>query len=60
AFFGKAMDGVRAGPDKLLLREEAGAAPETIKVSSSAFEDGQAIPVRFTADAEGLSPPLTW
>ena len=60
AFFGKALDGVRAGPDKLLLNEEAGAAPDTIRVESSAFADGGAIPVRFTADGEGLSPPLAW
>lgn len=60
AIFGKALDGVRAGPDKLLLNEEAASAPETIEVNSTAFGDGQPIPVRFTADGEGLSPPLTW
>ncbi len=59
-FFGKALEGVRAGPDKLLLREEAGPAPETIRVTSSAFEDGGTLPVRFTADGDGVSPPLAW
>lgn len=59
-FLGKALDGVRAGPDKLLLNEEGAAAPETIRVESAAFDDGQAIPVRFTADGEGVSPPLAW
>jgi Raf kinase inhibitor-like YbhB/YbcL family protein len=29
-------------------------------LSSSAFADGQAIPVRYTADGEDVSPPLTW
>lgn len=60
AFFGKVLDGVRAGPDKLLLNEEAGEAPETIRVESVAFGDGGAIPVRFTADGAGVSPPLAW
>jgi Raf kinase inhibitor-like YbhB/YbcL family protein len=60
AAVGKAMAGVRAGADKLLLNEEAAAAPETIEVRSSAFADGGAIPVRFTADGEGVSPPLSW
>ena len=59
-FLGKALRGVRAGPDKLLLNEEAGAAPETIRVESSAFADGGDIPARFTADGEGVSPPLAW
>lgn len=59
-FFGKALNGVRAGPDKLLLRQEAASAPETIQVASSAFQDGQPIPIRFTADGQGLSPPLAW
>jgi Raf kinase inhibitor-like YbhB/YbcL family protein len=58
--FGKALEGVRAGPDKLLLNEEAASAPETIRVESTAFEDGETIPVRFTADGEGVSPPLAW
>jgi len=59
-FLGKALHGVRAGPGKLLLNEEAAAAPETIRVESGAFADGGAIPVRFTADGEGVSPPLAW
>jgi Raf kinase inhibitor-like YbhB/YbcL family protein len=60
AFLGKALDGVRAGPDKLLLNEEAASAPEVIRVESAAFDEGESIPVRFTADGEGLSPPLAW
>ena len=60
AFFGKALGGVRAGPDKLLLNEEAASAPETIRVESAAFDDGERIPIRFTADGEGISPPLAW
>jgi Raf kinase inhibitor-like YbhB/YbcL family protein len=33
---------------------------DTIEVSSSAFADGAAIPVRFTCEGENLSPPLAW
>jgi len=31
-----------------------------MRLSSSAFPDGSAIPRRFTCDGEDLSPPLTW
>ena len=31
-----------------------------ITVSSSAFQDGQPIPERFTCDGDGDAPPLTW
>lgn len=60
AFLGKALDRVRAGTDKLLLNEEARLAPETIEVTSPAFENGRLMPIRFTADGEGVSPPLSW
>jgi Raf kinase inhibitor-like YbhB/YbcL family protein len=34
--------------------------PVTITVSSSAFDDGQPVPVRYTCDGENVSPPLSW
>jgi phosphatidylethanolamine-binding protein (PEBP) family uncharacterized protein len=31
-----------------------------IEVRSSAFEDGDAIPARYTCDGPDVSPPLSW
>jgi Raf kinase inhibitor-like YbhB/YbcL family protein len=31
-----------------------------IQLSSTAFKDGQAIPVTYTCDGENISPPLSW
>jgi hypothetical protein len=31
-----------------------------MRLNSTAFADGSAIPRRFTCDGEDLSPPLTW
>jgi Raf kinase inhibitor-like YbhB/YbcL family protein len=58
---GHALSGFRSGLDNVACHS-AGLAelPETISFSSSAFPDGTAMPPRFTADGEGLSPPLAW
>jgi Raf kinase inhibitor-like YbhB/YbcL family protein len=32
----------------------------TIKVTSTAFSDGQMIPKKYTCDGENVSPPLAW
>ena len=58
---GQALSGVRAGLDHIVfntlgLRQGLGA----IEVSSLAFADHAPIPQRYTADGEGLSPPLSW
>jgi Raf kinase inhibitor-like YbhB/YbcL family protein len=36
------------------------AAPPTLTLSSPAFRDGGTIPVRFTCNGAGTSPPLAW
>ncbi len=58
---GHALHERRAGLDKLafnLAGLRAGMA--TIEVSSVAFADHAPIPARYTADGEGVSPPLQW
>jgi len=58
---GHALRGVRAGFEKIASEDRALAnAEDTIALSSPAFEDGGSIPARYTADGEGLSPPLAW
>lgn len=34
--------------------------PASVRVTSPAFSEGGAIPVRFTCDGAGTSPPLAW
>jgi len=51
----------RAGPEKLALSrllKQRQVRPLT--VLSSAFEHLRPIPVQYTADGDGLSPPLSW
>jgi len=58
---GHALRGVRAGFDKVASVDRAFAgAEDTVTLASPAFEDGGSIPPRYTADGEGLSPPLSW
>jgi Raf kinase inhibitor-like YbhB/YbcL family protein len=50
----------------LLLGACGGGAPDlsvqgvSLSLESSAFADGEAIPLRYTCDGEDLSPPLAW
>jgi Raf kinase inhibitor-like YbhB/YbcL family protein len=58
---GHALREQRAGLEKIafnLSGLRSGMA--AIEVSSLAFADHAPIPVRYTADGEGLSPPLQW
>lgn len=60
-WLGHAVRGVRAGADKLcIVQPELGGAFSAIPLSSPAFADGARLPPRFTADGEGVSPPLVW
>lgn len=58
---GRALRGVRAHQCKLLFNHPAlDAVPAVIDVTSAAFCDHGELPARYTADGEGLSPPLAW
>ena len=59
-WLGAALKNVRAGHDKLTLaRLELSGLP-SLDLASPAFAPGDRLPPRFTADGEGVSPPLTW
>ena len=58
---GHALESVRPGPGKAVFNAPAFAsAPATIRVSSAAFAEGGTLPIRFTDDGAGTSPPLAW
>ena len=60
-WLGHALRGLRAGADKLcIVQPELGGAFAAIELSSPAFGNGARLPPRFTADGEGVSPPLVW
>ncbi|MET4897354.1 YbhB/YbcL family Raf kinase inhibitor-like protein [Sphingomonadaceae bacterium jetA1] len=60
AWLGRAMSGWRAGIESIaVLRPELTPAA-ALSLGSPAFGDMGRLPVRFTADGEGVSPPLTW
>lgn len=51
----------RAGLDKLAFnRSELRVGQGMLQLSSLAFADHAPIPARYTADGEGVSPPLQW
>lgn len=58
---GHALDHQRAGMEKILFHSARRVA-ETgrIEITSAAFAAGSALPRRFTADGDGVSPPLSW
>lgn len=61
AWMGRLLGDVRAGHEKLAIMK-AGAQAHTpmIDLTSPAFAAGARLPVRFTADGDGVSPPLVW
>ena len=61
AWLGRMLSGVRAGADKLaIVQVKLGGEVAALRLSSPAFADGATLPVRFTADGDGVSPPLVW
>lgn len=57
---GHVLEPVRPGPAKLAINDPGLDGAAALAVSSPAFADGGAIPVRYTADGAKLSPPLEW
>lgn len=35
-------------------------ASDSLKLTSPAFSDGESLPIQFTCEGEGISPPLSW
>lgn len=61
AWLGHLLRDRRAGHEKLVAADPGirlGA--DSIDLSSPAFSAGGRLPIRFTADGEGVSPPLVW
>jgi hypothetical protein len=57
----RVLEGQRAGLDAVLFRRLAEVADlREIRVHSTAFANMEPIPVQYTADGEGISPPLAW
>jgi Raf kinase inhibitor-like YbhB/YbcL family protein len=58
---GRVLRGLRAGFEKVASERRTFVdVPDVIDLRSPAFEDGGSLPPRFTAEGEGLSPPLAW
>jgi Raf kinase inhibitor-like YbhB/YbcL family protein len=58
---GSLLKTVRAGHEGLTIsRIGLIGQPPALHLSSPAFAAGGRLPVRFTADGEGVSPPLVW
>lgn len=59
-WLGKVLSIFRAGADKLAIVQPGLGSFDTLHLASPAFANGARLPERFTADGEGLSPPLFW
>ena len=55
-----ALAGCGGGDDSDDAEPAPAAVPDEIRVESPAFTDGGKLPVRFTCDGAGVSPPLRW
>ena len=59
-WLGQALESVRAGVDRVAIAALQPGECAAITLGSTAFGDGERIPERFTADGQGVSPPLHW
>src|SRR6478672_8310516 len=59
-WLGAALSNVRAGHEKLVIARIDLSNATSLNLSSPAFAPGDRLPPRFTADGEGVSPPLVW
>lgn len=59
-WLGRVLQGLRAGSEKLAIVQAELGDVGAIRLVSPAFADGARLPERFTADGEGVSPPLFW
>lgn len=57
---GHALRHFHAGSEKLVSYDAELTAPATISVESPAFEANGAIPRKYSAEGENVSPPLSW
>jgi phosphatidylethanolamine-binding protein (PEBP) family uncharacterized protein len=58
---GRILQGLRAGMENVLShQQESRTLPETIQLSSHAFQDGRSLDRKYTLDGAGISPPLAW
>lgn len=60
AWLGAILRNVRAGADKLAITHPPLGQFGFIELTSPAFANGGPLPPRFTADGDGVSPPLVW
>jgi Raf kinase inhibitor-like YbhB/YbcL family protein len=60
-WLGAMLRNVRAGHAKLVIvSHDLNVGAESLELASPAFANGARLPERFTADGEGVSPPLVW
>ena len=59
-WLGSALKGLRAGQEKLAIVQPQLGSFDTLHLASPAFANGGRLPERFTADGDGVSPPLFW
>jgi len=60
-WLGAMLRNVRAGHSKLVIvNPDLKVGQQSLELESPAFAYGARLPERFTADGEGVSPPLVW